>query len=109
MVSVCGIVLGMLDLSTSACADFNEHTPNRADTHYRSYSGYRPFDAWSVWYLPGKLIEAREGYNDGLVSVQSAKWGKHVGTVPLDHLQQVTAHDTVPHNYCQCHLSLMAV
>jgi hypothetical protein len=99
----------MLDLSTSACADFNEHTPNRADTHYRSYSGYRPFDAWSVWYLPGKLIEAREGYNDGLVSVQSAKWGKHVGTVPLDHLQQVTAHDTVPHSDHQCHLSLMAV
>ena len=83
-------VSGMLDLSTSACADFNEHTPNRADTHYRSYSGYRPFDAWSVWYLPGKLIEAREGYNDGLVSVHSAQWGTHVGTVPLDHLQQVS-------------------
>ena len=79
----------MLDLSTSACADFNEHTPDRSDTSYRSYSGYRPFDAWSVWYLPGKLIEAREGYNDGLVSVQSAKWGQHVGTLALDHLQQV--------------------
>ena len=84
------VVAGMLDLSTSACADFNLHTVNRPDTHYRSYSGYRPFDAWSVWYLPGKLIEAREGYNDGLVSVKSAQWGQHVGTVALDHLQQVS-------------------
>ena len=101
---LCVGVSGMLDLSTSACADFNRHTPNRSDTHYRSYSGYRPFDAWSVWFLPGKLIEAREGYNDGLVSVKSAQWGTHVGTVALDHLQQVThhtantAHSTLQHS-----------
>ena len=80
---------GMLDLTTTAAKEFNKDTPNRADTVYQSYSGWRPFDYWSVWYVPSKLIESREGYNDGLVSVDSAKWGDWKGCLPLDHLQEV--------------------
>ena len=99
-------MIGMLDLSTSACADMNSSTPNRSDTHYRSYSGYRPFKQWSVWYLPGKLIEAREGHNDGLVSVKSAQWGTHVGTVALDHLQQVSSSQDTTHKHSSPHHQL---
>ena len=80
---------GMLDLTTTAAKAFNRETPNRSETVYQSYSGWRPFDMWSVWYVPSKLIESREGFNDGLVSVESAKWGNWKGCLPLDHLQEV--------------------
>ena len=80
---------GMLDLTTTAAKEFNKDTPNRPDTVYQSYSGWRPFDYWSVWYVPSKIIESREGFNDGLVSVDSAKWGEWKGCLPLDHLQEV--------------------
>ena len=56
---------------------------------YQSYSGWRPFDVWSVWYVPSKIIDSREGFNDGLVSVDSAKWGQWKGCLPLDHLQEI--------------------
>ena len=32
-----------------------------------------------------KVIEAAEGKNDGLVSVQSAIWAEHLGTWSVDH------------------------
>ena len=80
---------GMLDLTTTAAKEFNRDTLDLPDTAYCSYSGWRRFDPWSVWYLPSKLIETREGWNDGLVSVESAKWGQWRGCLPLDHLQQV--------------------
>lgn len=80
---------GMLDLTTTATADFNKSTPDRSGTHYFSYAGYRNFDPFSIFYMPSKLIQPREGPNDGLVSVESAKWGQYMGCVNLDHAQQV--------------------
>ncbi len=61
---------------------------------------------WSVWYLPSKWIRAYDerahdhvtplqtslcpgAQNDGLVSLDSSRWGKYKGTVPLDHLEQI--------------------
>lgn len=31
----------------------------------------------------------QEGLNDGFVSVESAKWGEHIETVPISHLEQM--------------------
>lgn len=36
------------------------------------------------WVQPGL-----EGYNDALISVSSAMWGEHLGTVYADHLDQI--------------------
>jgi triacylglycerol lipase len=36
-----------------------------------------------------KIIHDTEGPNDGMVSVQSARWGEHVGTWACDHLHIV--------------------
>jgi len=32
---------------------------------------------------------SREGVNDGLVSVASAKWGEYLGEIEADHAQQI--------------------
>ena len=35
------------------------------------------------------IIYEREGINDGFVSVESAKWGDHIKTIGLSHLEQI--------------------
>jgi triacylglycerol lipase len=34
------------------------------------------------------LLAAAEGPNDGLVSVESARWGEYLGTLHIDHFVQ---------------------
>ena len=37
------------------------------------------------------LIHEKEGVNDSFVSVESAIWGEHLGTLQLSHLNQINA------------------
>ena len=43
----------------------------------------------SYFLLTHSYIEGVEGDNDGLVSVESAKWGEFLGVLPADHIDQV--------------------
>lgn len=36
---------------------------------------------WSMFRLSHRVLQEVEGYNDGLVSVASSKWGKYKGTL----------------------------
>ena len=36
----------------------------------------------------GRLLTPREGPNDGLVSLASARWGEYLGTIHADHFAQ---------------------
>lgn len=79
---------------------FNPSTPDDSNVRYFSYGAaakpgllnpFRPF--WR------KLL-ALEGANDGLVSVESAKWGEYVGTVDgVDHLDLVNFGNLVRYNW----------
>ena len=82
------------NLTPSALIDsFNPSVPDHPDVLYRSFAGsagkgtlhsinplLRPFNS---------LMYAREGVNDGLVSVNSAKWGRYEGEIEADHAQQI--------------------
>lgn len=78
------------DLTHAAMARFNEATPDIPGVTYRSYSAARPLSEqpWLVRPL-GKRIEAAEGANDAMVSVASAEWGEHVGTLAADHFELI--------------------
>jgi len=74
-------------------ARFNPDVPNHPDVTYWSYGcqagrGTDTPIAPIFRYLNGYLYE-REGANDGIVSVRSARWGKYQGTVNADHGRQV--------------------
>ena len=43
----------------------------------------------SYLLLSHGYVENREGSNDGLVSVESARWGNFLGVLPADHLDEV--------------------
>lgn len=72
---------------------FNAATPDHPDVRYWSYAG----QAGKGTALPinpflrlfNTVLFAREGPNDGFVSVQSAQWGSYLGVVGADHTQQV--------------------
>ena len=75
-------VSGLKDLRTEACKRFNNdpdvqafETECESTIHFRTYAGKQKF--WGIFSLlkgPFRIIEKKEGENDGLVSVRSAQW-----------------------------------
>jgi triacylglycerol lipase len=80
---------GFRDCRPSACRGFNKRTPNMPQVHYFSYAGsvssgrVTPLlrRAWS-------LLNSVEGPNDGMVSLESARWGECLGVLHADHFAQ---------------------
>lgn len=62
--------------STAASRQFNQQVPDAPGVYYRSYASVmrNAFSDLLLW-IPYLLIYPLEGDNDGLVSVESAKWG----------------------------------
>lgn len=58
--------------------------PDRTDVIYTSYASCCPVSEQSFWLRPfGRMIPVE---NDGLVPVDSARWGQFLGTLHSDHL-----------------------
>jgi triacylglycerol lipase len=45
--------------------------------------------ALPIFWIPHRIMNRIEGDNDGFVSVESAKWGDHIGTFRGDHYAQI--------------------
>lgn len=78
------------NLTTAYCQKvFNPLTPDNDQVKYFSFAASTPSSSFPLWhplYLPYLVVSQAEGpVNDGLVSVESSKWGEHVGTVECDH------------------------
>lgn len=73
--------------------EFNPKNPNAAGTKYFSYSAAvgKGTDAPlnPIYKLQNQLIYQHEGLNDSFVSSESAKWGTHIRTLDLSHLEQI--------------------
>ncbi len=52
---------------------------------YYSYAGSTSLSVFSPFYLASRIVKEREGENDGIVSVDSAKWGDFRGVLNVDH------------------------
>ncbi len=84
----------IFDLTTARCAAFNEEVKDVPGMKYFSVGAAQQADRMPIFAVrPHRLIEAVEGENDGLVSVQSSKWGKYLGVWPADHWH------TINHRY----------
>lgn len=74
------------NLTTDYCVKvLNPKTPDNPRVRYYSYGAARELPFYHTLHIPQQIIKKLEGENDGLVSVQSAKWGQYLGTVPCDH------------------------
>jgi triacylglycerol lipase len=83
-------VKGGSDLTLAAAQRFNEEVPDVPGVRYFSISTACPSDRVPLHLRLGhRVIGRREGENDGLVSIQSALWGQHLGTWPVHHLHAI--------------------
>ncbi|KAF9204155.1 hypothetical protein BGZ49_005628 [Haplosporangium sp. Z 27] len=89
ILNLVGIERGAADNLTThyISKEFNPNTPDDPDVKYFSFgASYQP-GLFSRFRFPWKVINDREGPNDGLVSVESSKWGTYVRTIPnADHM-----------------------
>lgn len=72
--------------------EFNAATPDAADTRYFSYGAALagPPSLLSPFRHSHGVVAAAEGANDGLVSVESSRWGTYKGTlVGVSHLDLI--------------------
>jgi triacylglycerol lipase len=83
-------VAGVRDLTTDACAKFNETVPDAPGVAYFSVSAAREWPRVAPFILHShRVISDLEGENDGLVSVKSAVWGQHLCTWRADHFHTI--------------------
>ncbi|RYN80041.1 hypothetical protein AA0117_g3154 [Alternaria alternata] len=69
---------------------FNPKTPDIPDVRYFSYGASLEPTRWSVFAPSHAIIKQKEGVNDGLVSVQSSRWGDYKGTlIGVSHLDLI--------------------
>ncbi|KAG8959666.1 hypothetical protein FRC00_001359 [Tulasnella sp. 408] len=81
-------------LSTSNMKDFNARTPDVPGVRYLSYGcqfvpGICDLVCWGASF---NLLNLKEGENDGVVSVASAKWGEYQGTITGVNHTEVVGH-----------------
>jgi len=69
--------------------DFNPKTRDVDGVSYYSIAGVMTPTLINPLTFSYNKLHPIEGANDGLVSVHSAMWGTFLGTVPLDHKEQI--------------------
>jgi triacylglycerol lipase len=73
--------------------EFNPATPDHPDVTYRSWAGRAGIGTDTpiipLLRVTNRIIYNREGVNDGIVSVECAKWAGFQGTVEADHARQI--------------------
>ncbi|CCH58357.1 hypothetical protein TBLA_0A05640 [Henningerozyma blattae CBS 6284] len=86
-------------LTTYYMKYFNNITPNDPNVAYYSYGCYFKPAWYNVFYPSWKIInELSNGQlNDGMVTVNSSKWGRYEGTLKdMDHLDVINWQNNVP-------------
>ncbi|KAJ3411658.1 hypothetical protein HDV05_001867 [Chytridiales sp. JEL 0842] len=74
------------NLTTEYCEIFNNVTMDDPNVHYSSYAAVTDVPKLAPLHIPYRVIKQREGPNDGLVSLTSAKWGDFEGLAgDVDH------------------------
>ncbi|OCH94719.1 alpha/beta-hydrolase [Obba rivulosa] len=69
---------------------FNDQTPDVPGVKYFSWGAVYEPGLIDTWKWPHSVILEKEGPNDGLVSLKSAKWGTYLGTLEgVNHLDLV--------------------
>ncbi|BFZ60570.1 lipase 2 [Saitoella coloradoensis] len=79
---------------------FNPSTPDCASVNYFSYGANFTPGWFSAFRGTWGIVNEIEGPNDGLVSVESAKWGKYQGTIDgCSHLDIINWTNRIRYNW----------
>ncbi|KAI9311988.1 hypothetical protein BX666DRAFT_1867025 [Dichotomocladium elegans] len=75
------------NLTTDYCRNhFNPNTPDDPTVAYYSYGADGTMiPPWTFLGRTWQVVHAKEGTNDGIVSVESARWGRYIKTLDASH------------------------
>lgn len=83
-------------LTTYYMNDFNKKTPDSPSVYYQSYSAViRESFPDTFLKKTSKILFKYEGDNDGLVSVESAKWGEYKGIILENDISGLSHADVI--------------
>ena len=89
---------GFYDLTRANCKTFNERVLDVPGVRYFSVGGkHDGHFLHPEWLLSAGIVSKHEGDNDGIVSVESAKYGEHFDLWEGDHLLLVNWLNPVRH------------
>jgi triacylglycerol lipase len=79
-----------IDLTSASCEQFNDQILDMPTVRYFSVAG-RIHGPWHsvVWSHPYRVLAATAGENDGVVSIESARWGESLEIWDGDHLNLI--------------------
>jgi triacylglycerol lipase len=78
------------DLTRARCAEFNAQVPDAPQVRYFSIAGRHDGNFLNPeWLLPYHIVLGAEGPNDGVVAVESARYGEHHEVWGGDHFSLV--------------------
>lgn len=89
---------GFYDLTRDQCKTFNEKVADMPNVHYFSVGGRHDGNLLHPeWLLSYNIVLQKEGHNDGVVSLESARYGKEFDVWEGDHLSLVNWSNPVTH------------
>jgi triacylglycerol lipase len=78
------------DLTVERCKTFNDNTPDKPGVRYFSVAGrLNPDWLHAHWGVPSSILDRMEGENDGIVSMESARYGESLEVWDGDHMSLV--------------------
>ena len=78
------------DLTTDSISELNEIAPNHPGVRYYSYGGAKNYIHRREFFsTPHRYLMDNFGANDGLITVDSSRWGTFLGIMEADHLEQI--------------------
>lgn len=77
------------DLTRTSCEAFNKNVPDAPGVRYFSVAASHDCAAYPEWSIPYNIVFREEGQNDGVVSVESAKYGSVIDVWDGDHFSLI--------------------
>jgi len=85
-----------VEMSGKWCREFNKQTPNDPNIFYQSYAAVMKYQLSDPFFgFINTIVSFFDGPNDGLVSVESARWGKYQGLLHGKYIRGLSHADTV--------------
>lgn len=86
----------VVQITTEGMKKFNDEVPDISKIYYQSYVSHVNKEYPNIlWKTLAYIIRPYEGKNDGMVGVESGKWGKYRGIIGEDTNQSVSHGDMV--------------
>ena len=83
-------------VSKKAMARFNEEVPDSDKVYYQSWAAHVRRDyPNTLWKALASILHITDGKNDGLVGVESAKWGNFRGIIGSESATTISHADMV--------------